>query len=359
VVTAAQIEAALNGAGLDRYGLDEIAVRIVEGGLRLALRARIGDAEAELTCKAAFEGLTGGLWRVALRDIRLHGAFPVPAPLLLAALPAAFGLLAAGRVEGEPTHFALTAPPLVRTRGVTEWDVDVAGLALLNELVSAGYRLPARAGLVSAPVERDGDRLVFRLIAAHEGTERATTEPVTSTPQLHVEEGIEDRGLAALAEVAFCGGEVRAAAEGFRRALDAEPDNGFARERLLQLLATFPEARLDLEALADETIAKQSLTEVGVALVAKAVVALDDERETEAAWLYARLAAGAAAHHEPLDEAAARLAGARVLMKSGDDEAALTALERVLVLRPTHAGARMLLERLRTSPAGEPAPGSA
>ncbi|HEY0712035.1 MAG TPA: hypothetical protein VGF45_05140, partial [Polyangia bacterium] len=344
VVTAAEIEAVLRGAGLERYGLDEIAVRLGEGGLRLAMRARIGDERAELTCRVGFEEQAGGVWRVALRDARLHGALPVPAPLLLAALPAALGLTA----EAEQAHYALTPPPLVRTRGLTEWDVDVAALALLSELVPAGFRLPARDGLVCLPVEREGDRLVFRL-----KSEGAVGDPVAPAQEHGVDDGVEDRGLAALAEVALCAGEVRAAAEGFRRAIDAEPANGFARERLLQLLATFPEARLDLEALADETIAKQSVAETGVALVAKAIAARDDERETEAAWLYARLAAGAAAHHEVLEEAAARLAAAEVLLASGDEESARTALERVLTLRPGHATALALRARLGTEAVSE------
>ncbi|HEY0705857.1 MAG TPA: hypothetical protein VGG33_03625 [Polyangia bacterium] len=347
VVTPAEIEAVLNAAGLERYGLDQIAVRLGSGGLRLALRARIGEEEAELTCRVAFEGLAGGVWRVALRDTRLHGTLPVPAPLLLAALPAALGL-APETVTTQP-HRAMVPPPLIQPRGVTEWDVDVVTLALLDELVTAGFRLPARAGLRAAPVELSDGRLLFRLVS--EGEEASHAAPD--------EAGVQDRGLAALAEVAFCAGEVRAAAEGFRRALDAEPNNLFARERLLQLLASFPEARLDLEALAEEHLSQHAAGEAGLALVAKAVAALADERETEAAWLYARVAAAAAANGEPLEEAAARLAAASVFFKSGDEEAALTAVERVLALRPAHAGALALRDRLQASPRGQHVEGPA
>ena len=144
--------------------------------------------------------------------------------------------------------------------------------------------------------------------------------------------------MAALAEATLSTGEVRAATEGFRRALVAQPDNDFARERLFQLLGAASDGLRELETLADECLAARP--DYALAQVAKAVAAAEDGRAPEAAWLFARVAAEAEAAGEVLDEVAARVAAAEQFTRAGDHDAATAALQRALLLRPEHAAAK-------------------
>jgi hypothetical protein len=341
-VAPLELELALGRAALGRFGLGDPAVALVPGGLRLGLRAKVAGREAELSAKVAFDVQPEGLWRITFRDARVHGFVPIPAPLLLAALPAALGLV--GPVTDAPVaatakvgHWSASPPALVRPRGLTEWDVDVSQLVLVSLLPAAGWRLPARGGLASRPIDLGvgagglSGRLGFALAP------RGESEPVVAADAVSFPTS-PDRGLAALAEAALFAGEVRPATEGFRRALVVEPDNDFARERLFQLLSASPDGLSELEALADDCLVARP--HFLLALVAKAVAAAEDGRAPEAAWLYARVAAEAEAAGEVFDEVAARVAAAEQFARAGDEDAAQVSLQTALARRPEHAGAR-------------------
>jgi tetratricopeptide (TPR) repeat protein len=301
------------------------------------VRASVAGREAELTARLTVSARPGGAWRLALGEARLHGFVPIPAPLLLAALPAAVGL---GEGGG---HWAMRPPALLHGRGLTEWDLSLCELVLVARLVETGWRLPARDGLESRPLEVADGRLRFTLGAPDQEGAGEGEQDVDG----HGEHGgervaeVAERGLAALAEAAFSAGELRPAAEGFRRALAAEPDSAFARERLFQLLASFPDGLRELEGLCDGVLAEQP--ELALALTGKAVAAAEGGRPEEAATIYARLAVSAHAAGEPLEEAAAQMAAAEQLQRAGDAAAASIALERVLALRPEHEVAARLL----------------
>jgi hypothetical protein len=385
-VAPGELTALLVGAGLRRFGLSLPTVTLGPGGqgLRVALRAEVAGREAELTAKltvstvAARPGATAGTWRFALTEARLHGFVAIPAPLLLAGLPAALGLLADGvgatgseegrarasvstdaqdadvdddRLPGplaapSAAHWAMRSPALIRPRGLTEWDVDLAELVLVARLAPAGWRLPARERLESRPVAIAEGRLAFALgrpgdVPEPEGEGEGDGERRPGE--------VAERGLAALAEAAFSAGELRPAAEGFRRALAAEPGSAFARERLFQLLGSFPDGMRELDSSCDAALEGQP--DLGLALVGKAVAAAEGGRAADAAAIYTRLAVAAEADGETLDEAAAWMAAAEQLRRAGDQAAALGALERVLALRPDHAVAARLL----SAPQGTPA----
>jgi hypothetical protein len=225
-------------------------------------------------------------------------------------------------------------------------------------LPAAGWRLPAlgdgagRDGagadaggdeaLVSLPVNLGAGRIGFALGRAGDVGAVAPAVPVdadaTTRATVVVPEAPADRGLAALAEAALFSGDVRPAIEGFRRALVAQPDNDFARERLFQLLGASPDGQVEAEALADDCLlARPNFL---LALVAKAVAAAEDGRAPEAGWLYARVASEAEAAGEILDETAARLAAVEQFTLAGDHDAAAVALDKARARRPDHPGVR-------------------
>jgi hypothetical protein len=337
-----ELEHALGRAALGRFGLADPAVTLLPQGLRLGLRVRVAGREAEVSTKIAVVAQPEGLWRITLHDARVHGFVPVPAPLLLAALPAALGL--APRSAHVPTHWTASPPALLRPRGLTETDVDVAGIVLVSVLPAAGWRLPSREGLVSRPIEIGAGRIGFNL-GPDESDRPAFMVPAAEPPSVLP----ADRGLAALAEAALYAGEVRSATEGFRRALFAQPDNDFARERLFQLLSAASDGLAEVEALADDCLlARPNFL---LALVAKAVAAAEDGRAPEAAWLYTRVASEAEAAGELFDEVAARVAAAEQFSRAGDEASAGTALEQALERRPEHAAARRAVaDRARGTP---------
>jgi hypothetical protein len=332
-----EVERALGRASLARFGLSEPAVALANRGLRLGLRVKVAGREAELSAKVGFAETSEGWWRITLHDARVHGFVPLPAPLLLAALPVALGVGAMDETRGGermPPHWSARPPALLRGRGLTEIDVDVAQLVLTSVLPAAGWRLPARTDLRSRPVDVGAERIAFSL------TPEASAPPaLTAADDLAARPApASERGLAVLAEAALVAGEVRPATEGFRRALAAEPDNGFARERLFQLLASMPDGLTELEALADDAL----LSRPGfhLALVGKAVAAAEDGRAGEAAWLYARLAGEAETAGEILDETAALVAAAEQWDRAGDADAAQAAREKIAARRPGNAGPR-------------------
>jgi hypothetical protein len=353
-VAPLELEHALARAALGRFGLGEATVALTPAGLRLGLRAKVAGREAEVSAKVAFTALAQGQWRVNLHDARVHGFVPIPAPLLLAALPAALGLFA-GPDATDPTgapaqiHWTAAAPPLLRPRGLTEFDLDVAAMVLVALLPAAGWRLPALGdgagdeALASLPVNLGAGRIGFALGRAGEIVEAAPLPPIdadatTRAIPMPIPDAPADRGLAALAEAALFTGDVRPAIEGFRRALVAQPDNDFARERLFQLLSASPDGLVELEALADDCLlARPNFL---LALVAKAVAAAEDGRAPEAGWLYARVASEAEAAGELLDETAARLAAVEQFTLAGDHDAAAVALDKARARRPEHPGVR-------------------
>ncbi len=332
-VGAGEIAQALGRADLARYGLFDPVVEVGRDGLRLSFRAEIAGRTAGVSAKAVLVPRPEGAYRIALRDARVHGYLPVPAPLLLASLPVALGFVVEAGGQGEVArttgrHWMASPPSLIDVRGLTEIDLRASEAALTALLASAGWRLPSLEGLVSQPLAVSGERLTFALVPE-------SRDPVASSETLP---DVPDRGFAALAEAALFAGEVRAAAEGFRRALDAQPDNDFARERLFQLLGAQHGGLRELERLADECLEQRP--GFSVALVAKAVAAAEDGRHAEAGWLYSRLAARAEEDGEALDEVTARLAAAAALAKADDEEGAWGALDRATVLRPLHPGVR-------------------
>jgi hypothetical protein len=346
-VAPEELAAVLAGAGLHRFGLSLPTVTLGPDGLRLGLRASVAGRQAELTARLTVSERPGGAWRFALSQARLHGFLAIPAPLLLAALPAALGLGEGG------THWALRPPALVHTRGLTEWDLDLVDLVLVARLVEGGWRMPGREQLESRPVELGEGRVSFTLGPPSDGLtndrhhedekdgekdDHEAGEPRLAEARMAT---VVDRGLAALAEAAFSAGELRPAAEGFRRALAAEPGNDFARERLFQLLASFPDGLRELEGLCDGSL--ESQPDFALALTGKAVAAAELGRPDQSAAIYARLAAKAQAQGEVVEEAAAQMAAAEQLMRARDAAAASVALERVLTLRPGHEVAAQLL----------------
>jgi hypothetical protein len=334
-----ELEHALARAPLGRFGLANPMVALVPGGLRVGLRAKVAGREAELSAKVVVGTEPGGQWRITLVDARVHGFVPVPAPLLLAGVPAALGLLAggtgAGGDLGHAHHWATIAPSLVHARGLTEFDLDIAAVVLVALLSAAGWRLPSREGLVSLPLGLGDGRVAFALGV---DPDPVTRDPAGAGANGSAAQASSERGLASLAEAALFAGEVRAATEGFRQALAAEPDNDFARERLFQLLGASSDGLPELETLADDCLLARPNFLLG--LVAKAVAAAEDGRAPEAAWLYSRIAAEAEAAGEVIDEVAARVAAAEQFIRAGEESSAVVALEKALAVRPDHAGAR-------------------
>jgi hypothetical protein len=304
----------------------------------------VAGREAEVSAKVLFTALNAGQWRATVQDVRVHGFVPVPAPLLLAALPAGLGLLPGAVNPDGPAalHWAAAPPPLLRPRGLTEFDIDVTAMVLTALLPAAGWRMPSIGGpgegRASLPVNLGGGRIGFHLGPDADVAPPSLPDADATTRATVVPEIPADRGLAALAEAALFSGDVRPAIEGFRRALVAQPDNDFARERLFQLLGAAPDGLVELEALADDCLlARPNFL---LAMVAKAVAAAEDGRAPEAGWLYARVASEAEAAGEILDEIAARLAAVEQFTLAGDPDAAAVALDKAKARRPEHPGVR-------------------
>ena len=165
-LAAEELQGLLSRCALDRFGLFAPELLWTAQGLRLGLGIKVAGREADLTAKVTVVPRPAGWWRVTLQDARVHGFVPVPAPLLLDRAAGRAGPCRAGGQRAprlRAGHWAIRAPALLRARGLTEADIDASELVLVSVLASAGWRLPARDGLESRPVDLAAGRLGFAL----------------------------------------------------------------------------------------------------------------------------------------------------------------------------------------------------
>ena len=195
-------------------------------------------------------------------------------------------------------------------------------LSLFPLMAAQGWRLPDQSDVRLSALQLDGTRLQLRFSreAAVE-----TTIPVGPLDPRYAD-----------AEWALAEADYPFALAAYRRAHEEAPEDGFAAERLLQLLAS---SRDDLPELEQRTeaLAEQAPDDPAV-LLALALLAAERGQPAEAAAPYLRLADLAEAAGETLEAACARAAAAEQLRRAGRGGAATSVLEHARGLRPDHVG---------------------
>jgi tetratricopeptide (TPR) repeat protein len=326
-VSCAELGKAFARAPLASFGLHDPIVEFGSDALRLTARALVGGREAYVTMRA--QVVPAGLvsLRVLVDRVLVYGFLPVPAPALVLALFRALGAEApaAARPGGG------WAASLLRAAGPAVLELQALDLSLFPLMAAQGWRLPDQSDVRLSALDLDSTRLQMRF------SRQAGIEKELSAGPL-------DPRFAD-AEAALAAGDYPFALAAYRRAHEVAPDDRFARDRLLQLLAS---SRDSLPELAERTaaIAQRAPDEPAV-LLALALLAAERGQPADAAGHQLRLAELAEAAGEKLEAACARAAAAEQLTWAGQGGAATSQLERARELRPDHPGVlRALRQRL-------------
>jgi tetratricopeptide (TPR) repeat protein len=329
-VSCVELGKTFGRAPLAGYGLFDPVVEFRADGLRLAARAEVGGRAAEVSMRAQVVPAGPVSLRLVVDHVHVYGFLPVPAPALVLAL---FRALGAEDPGGGAEARGGWSAAFLRASGSAVLELQALDLSLFPLMAAQGWRLPDQNDVRLSALALDGTQLQLRF-----SREQAVEGIVPSGP-------LDPRF--ADAEWALAEADYPFALAAYRRAHEEEPADAFAAERLLQLLAASPDDLPELEQRT-QALAQQAPDHPG-ALLARALLAAERGRPSEAAAPYLRLAELAEESGETLEAACARAAAAEQLRRAGRGAAATSVLERARELRPDHVGVlRALRQRYWT-----------
>ncbi|MBI3178485.1 MAG: hypothetical protein HYZ27_02415, partial [Deltaproteobacteria bacterium] len=294
-----------------------------DGYLELAGRFAVGEHQADFILRAALLISAPEELSVVFYDTRTYGWLPVPSAILPVYLKRGLEL----SILGGERAGAWTLKPVVEF--------------LREFLPRSGWKIPDTrdAQLVAAEVARG--QMVVAAGPEGEPTQRQIAEREPPPTAARAGEGIV---TFAKAEEALFRGDIPAAYERYREAMDDERGGPWARERLLQIGAADPELALETRQVAEEVLAQEP--HHAQALLALASIAIHERSWGEAANRYAQLAEVARENKDRFDAIAAELAAAQAAAPI-DPGGALAAYERAAARARDSVTAHRALFELR------------
>ncbi len=308
---------------LSRHGFVELKSAVRDGYLELAGRFAVGEHQADFILRAALLISSPEEVSVVFYDSRTYGWLPIPSALLPVYLKRGLELALLG---GERAG---------------AWTLKPVPEFLREFLPRSGWKIPDTrdAQLVAAEVARG--QMVIAAGPEGEPTQRQIAEREPPPAAARAGEGIV---TFAKAEEALHKGDIAAAYERYREAIDDERGGPWARERLLQIGAADPELALETRQVAEEVLAQDP--HHAQALLALAAIAIHERSWGEAANRYGQLAEVARENKDRFDAIAAELAAAQAAAPI-DPGGALAAYERAAARARDSVTAHRALFELR------------
>ena len=315
-------------APLAEFGIFDPHVTISGSRLMLSARVFLGGHECEITAAALVSPQPPRSAGLCVYDVRAYGFLPIPAPLVVTALFSALGAESPANRDSTP-DFEL--PPLLHIRSAADIRIDVCDLAMLAILPMHGWRLPERTNVqirvAGGAAKATHVPLLFSLADSDAQADLLLGED--ASPDAYPMREFADR--CAPIESALARGDIATALEQLQALAPLETDDRIGTSRLLQLLMASEATLAQAEDLSKAALARWP--DFVPALLALAVIASERHQPGDAAALFERVAALAAAQGRGEDESCALLAAARQLADSGQSERALITFERALAGR--------------------------
>jgi tetratricopeptide (TPR) repeat protein len=288
---------------LQRYGLSQPRLRLADGRIVVAARARVADRDATITVHLTLGRAPANPQRLRayVRSVRAYGFLPAPVPLLGMGLLYALG----GSTEADAA---------VRLDGVDVAELNPLELLLWHALPPAGWRMPRFKGSTPTQISLGGGRLQVSF---------GTGDPV---PDEKLAEDVHVR--AAEGDQCLHKGDLSGALQAYRRA-GGLPE---IDERALSVLASLPGRFPEALELGQELV--RELPDRVERLVMLANVEAERGSLASAAGHYARAAQLAEVSGDAEDALAASLAAGEAYAGTpGEGAAATIWLERVAAAR--------------------------
>ena len=324
-----EITGFLARAPLGDFGISDPRVSVAGARLTLCARVHLGGREAEVTAVAAISPLPPRSASLCVYSVRAYGFLPIPAPLVVTAL---FSALGAESPANRHSAADLDIPPLIQVRSTAEIRIDACDLAMLAILPMYGWRLPERSQVqihvAGGSAQATNIPLVFS-----ETDPAAAVDPLLADDSNPAVLAMRDfAGRAAPIEEALARGDIVLAQKQLRALAPLDADDRVGTRRLLQVLVAAEDTLAEAGEVAQAALLRWPNFAPGV--LALAVLAAEREQPNESAALYERLADLSAAQGRSEDESCARLAAARQLVRAGESERGLAALEQAIGCRP-------------------------
>ncbi|HTM19738.1 MAG TPA: hypothetical protein VL172_04500, partial [Kofleriaceae bacterium] len=146
---------AARAAAAAEVGIDRVQVRVREGFLAVAARAREGAHAADLTARIHLIAGSGPDLRLVVTDAHTYGFLPLPAPLAAHRLLMALTAAPSGRGEAGREQ--------ARVCGLGDVELSPLGAFLWHTLPASGWRLPDGSGaeLVAARPGRGAVHITY------------------------------------------------------------------------------------------------------------------------------------------------------------------------------------------------------
>jgi len=340
--TGAELRRSLRVLDLSRFGLSHAGVDLQGTDLVFHATASIGEHSVEFSAKGSIRITNSGRLRLGFHDLRVHGFFPVPAPILVSTVLSAVVELAGGASPGSDVDTGRKRP--ISRKGPVSLEVDIVDWSLFDLLATRGWRLPERGRLRALEPEIEPDRIRLRYAAqATPGDAEDNASTVLASQVGATSHSYDDEGAAfPKAEAALLEGDIPLAIARYREAMATSPGSTFAATRLMQLLVASKDTLREAEELASSVLAR-SPRDVA-ALLVRATAVGQRQRHAEAAEMF-RLVAEQGSHLPSPDTACALVAAAEAHLAVGQFEAARDLLEQIRLHSPGHASGLDLLRR--------------
>jgi tetratricopeptide (TPR) repeat protein len=343
-VRAKEIVGFLARAPLADFGIFDPHVSIEGPRLTLRARVKLGGREAEVTALAAISPAPPRSANLCVYGVRAYGFLPIPAPLVVTAL---FSALGAESPANRDSVYQLDLPPLIQIRSASDIRIDVCDLAMLAILPMHGWRLPERSQVQIHVAGGSAQATRIPLVFAHTDS-ASTVDPLLGEDAIPAVLAMRDFAARdASIESALVRGDISSALGQLRALAPLDADDKVGTRRLLQVLMAAQDTLPEAGEVAQAALVRWPNFAPGV--LALAVLAAERDQPRESAIFFERLAELSAAQGRSEDESCALVAAARQLVLSGENESALSTLERALVCRQAlRPAARARLMKLAT-----------